>query len=92
MTSKADSLLLFGATGDLSVRYLFPSLVHLLRDRLLPPDFQVVAVGRQDYDVCETVQKGVRSKYFNHGVLTTKDALITSVNRRYLTARGSLTD
>ena len=45
-----DTLLLFGATGDLSARYLFPSLVHLLRDRLLPPSFQVVAVGRQDYD------------------------------------------
>ena len=45
-----DTLLLFGATGDLSVRYLFPSLVHLLRDRLLPPGFQVVAIGRQDYD------------------------------------------
>jgi glucose-6-phosphate 1-dehydrogenase len=45
-----DTLLLFGATGDLSVRYLFPSLVHLMRDRLLPPDFQVVAVGRQEHD------------------------------------------
>jgi hypothetical protein len=48
--SGHDTLLLFGATGDLSLRYLFPSLVHLLRDRLLPPDFQVVAIGRQDYD------------------------------------------
>jgi len=48
--SGHDTLLLFGATGDLSVRYLFPSLVHLLRDRLLPPDFQVVAIGRQEYD------------------------------------------
>ena len=37
-----DSLLLFGATGDLAQRYLFPSLLHLLRDRLhlrlSPPD------------------------------------------------------
>jgi glucose-6-phosphate 1-dehydrogenase len=45
-----DTLLLFGATGDLSARYLFPSLVHLQRDRLLPPEFQVVAVGRQEHD------------------------------------------
>lgn len=42
-----DSLLLFGATGDLAQRYLFPSLVHLWRDRLLPAAFRVVAVGRQ---------------------------------------------
>jgi glucose-6-phosphate 1-dehydrogenase len=41
-----DTLLLFGATGDLAQRYLFPSLLHLLRDRLLPPTFRVVAVGR----------------------------------------------
>jgi glucose-6-phosphate 1-dehydrogenase len=45
-----DTLLLFGATGDLSQRYLFPSLVHLLRDRLLPADFRLIAIGRQDYD------------------------------------------
>lgn len=44
-----DTLLLFGATGDLASRYLFPSLTHLLRDRLLPPDFRVVAVGRSDH-------------------------------------------
>ncbi len=45
-----DTLLLFGATGDLSRRYLFPSLVHLQRDRLLPADFRIVALGRQDFD------------------------------------------
>ena len=45
-----DSLLLFGATGDLSQRYLFPSLVHLLRDRLLPPTFRLIAIGRQEFD------------------------------------------
>jgi glucose-6-phosphate 1-dehydrogenase len=45
-----DTLLLFGATGDLAQRYLFPSLLHLLRDRLLPPTFRVVAIGRSEHD------------------------------------------
>ncbi|CAN5176357.1 glucose-6-phosphate dehydrogenase [soil metagenome] len=45
-----DTLLLFGATGDLSRRYLIPSVAHLMRDRLLPPDFRLVAIGRQDMD------------------------------------------
>ena len=45
-----DTLLLFGATGDLAQRYLFPSLLHLLRDRLLPDGFRVVAIGRTEYD------------------------------------------
>ena len=44
-----DTLILFGATGDLARRYLFPSLIHLLRDHLLPADFRLVAVGRQTY-------------------------------------------
>jgi glucose-6-phosphate 1-dehydrogenase len=45
-----STLILFGATGDLALRYLFPSLAHLLRDRLLPADFRVVAVALQPYD------------------------------------------
>jgi glucose-6-phosphate 1-dehydrogenase len=45
-----DTLLLFGATGDLAGRYLFPSLLHLWRDRLLPEDFRVVAIGRSEHD------------------------------------------
>ncbi|MFC4821308.1 glucose-6-phosphate dehydrogenase [Dokdonella ginsengisoli] len=45
-----DTLLLFGATGDLAARQLFPSLLHLLRDRLLPEDFRIVAVARHAYD------------------------------------------
>ena len=45
-----DSILLFGATGDLAQRYLFPSLLHLLRDRLLPDSFRVIAIGRTPHD------------------------------------------
>src|SRR6478735_1696075 len=44
-----DRLLLFGATGDLARRYLFPSLLHLWRDRLLPADFSLVAIGRHEF-------------------------------------------
>ncbi len=44
-----ETLLLFGATGDLAQRYLFPSLANLLRDRLLAPGFRVVAVARHGH-------------------------------------------
>jgi len=44
-----DTLLLFGATGDLAQRYLFPSLANLLRDRLLPAQLRVVAVARHPH-------------------------------------------
>jgi glucose-6-phosphate 1-dehydrogenase len=45
-----QTLLLFGATGDLARRFVFPSLANLLRDRLLPPEFRVVAVARHAGD------------------------------------------
>jgi len=40
---------LFGATGDLAHRKVFPALYQLWRTRLLPHEFSVVAVGRRPY-------------------------------------------
>jgi glucose-6-phosphate 1-dehydrogenase len=44
-----DTLILFGATGDLAQRYLFLSLAHLLKDGLLPANFKIIAVARQPH-------------------------------------------
>jgi glucose-6-phosphate 1-dehydrogenase len=41
---------LFGATGDLAHRKVFPALYQLWRTNLLPHEFSIVAVGRRDYD------------------------------------------
>jgi len=46
MKSKADTLLLFGATGDLSQRMLLPSLCALHADGLLDPDLQIFGTAR----------------------------------------------
>ena len=43
-------------------------------------------VAHQDYDVCERVQVGVRSRAFDHGVFTEKDALPYKFNQTYLAA------
>ncbi|MCG8507368.1 MAG: hypothetical protein MI755_22380, partial [Sphingomonadales bacterium] len=40
------NLVLFGATGDLASRMLFPSLYLLDRDGLLDESLRVVATGR----------------------------------------------
>ncbi|MGE8281912.1 MAG: glucose-6-phosphate dehydrogenase, partial [Stenotrophomonas sp.] len=45
-----DTLFLFGATGDLAQRYLFPSLLRLLGDGLLPEDFRVRALALSPHD------------------------------------------
>ena len=50
MISKADSLLLFGATGDLSQRMLLPSLCALHADGLLDPALQITGTARSPMD------------------------------------------
>ncbi|CAN5126798.1 glucose-6-phosphate dehydrogenase [soil metagenome] len=50
MTEQSATLILFGATGDLSHRMLLPSLYNLLEDGLLPDDFLIAASGRTDMD------------------------------------------
>ena len=46
MNSKADTLLLFGATGDLAQRMLLPSLCALHADGLLAPELRIVGTAR----------------------------------------------
>src|SRR5690606_39814148 len=46
MIAKADTLLLFGATGDLSQRMLLPSLCALHADNLLDPELQIYGTAR----------------------------------------------
>jgi glucose-6-phosphate 1-dehydrogenase len=50
LTERSATLILFGATGDLAGRMLFPSLYHLQQDGLLPDDFLIVASGRSARD------------------------------------------
>jgi len=48
LTDRSATLILFGATGDLAGRMLFPSLYNLQEDGLLPDDFLIVASGRSE--------------------------------------------
>jgi glucose-6-phosphate 1-dehydrogenase len=41
-----ETFVLFGATGDLAQRMLFPSLYNLSCDGLLPADFRIIATAR----------------------------------------------
>jgi glucose-6-phosphate 1-dehydrogenase len=44
------ALVIFGGSGDLARRLLFPALCNLRTNGLLPRDFAVVGVGRKDAD------------------------------------------
>ena len=48
MTVRGDALVLFGASGDLARKKLFPALQSLARDGRLPE--RVIGVGRTDFD------------------------------------------
>ena len=50
MSVKVETLILFGATGDLAQRMLFPSLYNLHVDRLLEDALTIVASGRSKMD------------------------------------------
>jgi glucose-6-phosphate 1-dehydrogenase len=50
MIEKVSTLLMFGATGDLARRMLFPSLYGLDADGLLPDDLRIVGTARTDLD------------------------------------------
>lgn len=50
MAEKSAMLILFGATGDLAHRMLFPSLYHLFNEGLLPDPFHILASGRTEMD------------------------------------------
>jgi glucose-6-phosphate 1-dehydrogenase len=43
-------MVIFGATGDLTKRKLFPALYNLAKDGFLPENFAVIGVGRQELE------------------------------------------
>jgi glucose-6-phosphate 1-dehydrogenase len=43
------AMVIFGGTGDLTGRKLFPALYNLVQAKLLTADFAIVGVGRNDY-------------------------------------------
>jgi len=43
------AMVIFGGTGDLTARKLFPAIYNLVKSKLLSSDFAIVGVGRNDY-------------------------------------------
>ncbi len=63
--TTAAAIVIFGATGDLARRMLFPSLYFLDADGLLPPDLRIVGAARspmRDSDFRADVEKAVRAR------------------------------
>jgi len=48
VTSKA--IIIFGGTGDLSYRKLYPALYDLYKLGKLSQDFKILGIGRRNYE------------------------------------------
>jgi glucose-6-phosphate 1-dehydrogenase len=67
------AMVLFGGTGDLAGRKLFPALYNLLKARLLTSNFAIVGVGRNDYTTEQYRQvMGEKLQSFATGTLDPK--------------------
>jgi len=42
------TIVIFGASGDLTARKLIPALYHLFKDKLMPPMFRIVGFARRE--------------------------------------------
>lgn len=54
---SASVLIVFGATGDLSTKKIFPSLFELFKNNLLPDKFKIVASARTKFQTSEFSKK-----------------------------------
>ena len=58
--TPASLIMIFGATGDLAKRKLYPSLYHLYRKGMLAKHFAVIGVARRPWSN-ETLRDHVKS-------------------------------
>ena len=42
------SIVIFGASGDLTARKLIPALYHLAKDKQMPPAFRIIGFARRE--------------------------------------------
>lgn len=49
-TAEPCVMVIFGATGDLTKRKLFPALYNLAKEKFLPENFAIIGVGRQEIE------------------------------------------
>ncbi len=60
-------LVLFGATGDLAARKLFPGFFHLYRERLMPEDFRIIGSGRHSPGTDDEFRELINRALREHG-------------------------
>jgi len=85
------AFVLFGATGDLASRRVFPALYQLWRTDLLPHEFRVVAVGRRPYDDA-TFREEVRAALDRHSRVAPESSRVEPFLERVEYQRADFAD
>ena len=60
-------LVLFGATGDLAARKLYPGFFHLYRQGMMPEDFRIIGSGRHSPGSDDEFRQQIRRALQEHG-------------------------
>ena len=60
-------LVLFGATGDLAARKLFPGFFHLFREGLMPKEFRIIGSGRHSPGSDDEFRQRINQALQEHG-------------------------
>jgi glucose-6-phosphate 1-dehydrogenase len=90
-TPGATTLVIFGATGDLTKRKLLPALHSLSRGRRLPARFAVVGVGRHEH-TDETFRQHFRDGLRDFAKVTGVDDVTRSLEQRMFFVSGEMDD
>ena len=90
-TPGPTTLVIFGASGDLTKRKLLPAIYHLARNQRLPPRFAVIGVGRTQMD-----DEAFRTQFLDSlrefAGLEAKDEVASSLVHRIFYTAGDLDD
>jgi len=83
MSKKDDQIIvIFGASGDLTVRKLIPALYHLCKGGYLPKNFVVLGASRTDMTDEEFRKKVIDNSKFMQDELKVDDECISDFRSR----------
>src|SRR5258708_13829005 len=84
-------MVIFGATGDLTARKLFPALYNLAQSNMLSQDFAIIGVGRNDFST-EQFRQVMGENLQNFGTSTVKADLRDWLLQRLYYVTGDFKD
>ena len=69
MEQHTDTLVIFGATGDLARKKLFPALFELHKAKMLPEHITIIGAGRREHTTESWLQSlGEYPEDFTHNL------------------------